>query len=266
MNDNHFPRGRSTSGDSFRTDSFRTDSFRTDSFDAPAPITPAPPTELSDPMLLSPGTAQELLRGASWQRYAVVGDSIALGIGDPSPGYAPTGWADRVATALRGANPGMRYLNTGRKGATTAEVRAEQLAPVMEFEPDLVHIICGGNDLFVAEPDVDGLRANLDTLFAALAATGAQLCTFTVADVWETERMAAMAPMRDRMAALNAIIGDVASTYDALLVDFWRHPLRLRPDLMSADLIHFASSGHAVVATEMIRALSTLIQSTPATH
>lgn len=266
MNDNDFPLARSASVDSLDTSSFGAGSFDTDSSDGAGLITREPPTELSDPMLLAPGEARQLLRGASWQRFAVIGDSIALGIGDPSPGYEPTGWADRVANALRGANPGMRYLNTGRKGATTAQVRDEQLARVVEFEPDLVHIVCGGNDLFVAEPDFDALRANLDTMFAALAATGAQVCTFTVADIWETESMAALAPMRDRMAALNAMVRDAASTYDALLVDFWTHPLRLRPDLMSADLIHFATSGHAVVATEMIRALSTLIRPTPATH
>lgn len=229
--------------------------------DAAAPrITP---TESTDPMLLDSGTARELVRGARWRRYAVVGDSIAQGVGDPSPGYLPTGWADRVVTALRTAEPELRYLNTGRMGATTAQVVEHQLPRVLEFEPDLVHIICGGNDMFLPEPDLDALRANLDALFAPLASTGAQLCTFTVADVWEIERMAAMAPVRARMAELNAIIRDVAAGYDALLVDFWAHPLRLRPELMSSDLIHFTTSGHAVVATEMIRALSTLIPRTP---
>ncbi|NUS91686.1 MAG: SGNH/GDSL hydrolase family protein, partial [Nocardia sp.] len=54
----------------------------------------------------------------------------------------------------------------------------------------------------------------------------------------------------------NGIVGALAARYDAVFVDFWEHPLRLRPDLMSADLIHFTTSGHAVVATEMIRALA----------
>ncbi|WP_083883807.1 SGNH/GDSL hydrolase family protein [Nocardia higoensis] len=263
MNDSHFPFAHATDAGSLRAGPIDT---LAGSADATALAADAPLTEDSDPMLLAPGASGELLRGAPWQRYAVIGDSIAKGIGDPSPGYQPIGWAERVATALRGANPGLHYLNTGRMGATTAQVRDEQLSRALEFEPDLVHVICGGNDLFVADPDLDALRANLGALFAPLAATGAQLCTFTVADVWETERMAAMAPMRDRMAALNAIISDVAARYDALLVDFWTHPLRLRPDLMSADLIHFTSSGHAVVATEMIRALSALIPPGPATR
>ncbi|MEU4314548.1 SGNH/GDSL hydrolase family protein [Nocardia sp. NPDC024068] len=213
-------------------------------------------TELDDPLLISPATARELLAAAPWRRYAVLGDSIAQGIGDPSPGYRETGWAQRVAEALADTGPGVEYLNTGRIGATSGQVIEEQLARVLEFGPDLVHVSCGGNDLFGPGGDAGRLRENLETVFAALAGIGAQLCTFTVADVWDAERMAPMRPMRDRMAELNTIVRELAQRYDAVTVDFWDHPVRHRPDLMSADLIHFTTSGHAVVATEMIRALS----------
>lgn len=216
-------------------------------------------TEANDPMLLSNTAALELLADAPWQRYAVLGDSIAHGVGDPSPGYDTAGWADRVAAALTAANPALAYLNTGRIGATSAQVRADQLPQVLEFAPDLVHISCGGNDLFTPGGNLDELRANLDALFGALARSGAQVSTFTLADVWEVERMAPMRPMRERMSMLNDIIRELAARYDAVLVEFWDHPLRLRPDLMSADLIHFTMSGHAVVATEMVRALHGLL-------
>lgn len=213
-------------------------------------------TEADDPMLLSPDAAHTLLRDVPWRRFAVLGDSIAQGVGDPSPGYEAMGWADRLAAVLRAVRPGLAYLNTGRIGATTTQVRDEQLQRVLDFEPDLVHVSCGGNDLFLPGGDVDEMRANLDGLFAAVSRGGAQVSTFTLADVWDVERMAPMRPMRERMAVLNDIIREVADRYDAVLVDFWEHPLRLRPQLMSADLIHFTTSGHAVVATEMVRALS----------
>ncbi|GGK99626.1 SGNH/GDSL hydrolase family protein [Nocardia jinanensis] len=216
-------------------------------------------TESDDPMLIDPDTARALLGGAPWRRYAVLGDSIAQGVGDASAGYRDIGWSDRVAEVLTAANPGVSYLNTGRIGATSGQMLDEQLDRVLEFRPDLVHLSCGGNDLFHQGGDTDRLRANLETAFAALAAIGAQLCTFTVADVWDTGRMAPMRPMRGRMAELNEIVRALAARYDTVLVDFWEHPLRLRPDLMSADLIHFTTSGHAVVATEMIRALATRI-------
>ncbi|MFI2473266.1 SGNH/GDSL hydrolase family protein [Nocardia xishanensis] len=216
-------------------------------------------TEADDPMLLAPDAARELLADAPWRRFAVLGDSIARGVGDPSPGYETTGWADRLAALLTSVRPGLAYLNTGRVGATTAQVRDEQLQQVLEFEPDLVHVSCGGNDLFLPGADVDQVRANLDELFAAVSRGGAQVMTFTVADVWQAEHMAPMRPMRERMAVLNDIVRDLAHRYDAVLVDFWDHPLRLRPQVMSADLLHFTTSGHAVVATEMVRALSARI-------
>ncbi|WP_433680050.1 SGNH/GDSL hydrolase family protein [Nocardia sp. CA-119907] len=213
-------------------------------------------TEANDPMLLSTAAARDLLADAPWQRYAVLGDSIAQGVGDPSPGYDTVAWADRVAAVLTATNPELAYLNTGRIGATSGQVLADQLPLVLEFAPDLVHLSCGGNDLFVPGGSLDELRANLDALFAALARSGAQISTFTLADVWEVERMAPMRPMRERMSALNDIVRELAARYDAILVEFWDHPLRLRPEVMSKDLVHFAMSGHAVVATEMVRALA----------
>ncbi|UAK32606.1 SGNH/GDSL hydrolase family protein [Nocardia asteroides] len=213
-------------------------------------------TEANDPLLLPLAEQRRLLADAPWQRYAVLGDSIAQGVGDPSPGYDPRGWADRVAAVLAEARPGLAYLNTGRIGATSDQVLAEQLPAVLEFRPDLVHLTCGGNDLFLAGGDLTQLRTNLDTLFGTLARTGAQVVTFTLADVWEVERMAPMRPMRDRMAALNDLVRELAARYDALLLELWDHPLRLREDLMSADLIHFSMSGHAVLASDMVRMLA----------
>ncbi|MEU6189717.1 SGNH/GDSL hydrolase family protein [Nocardia sp. NPDC047038] len=213
-------------------------------------------TEENDPLLLPPAEQRRLLADAPWQRYAVLGDSIAQGVGDPSPGYEFAGWADRVAAVLTSVRPDLAYLNTGRIGATSAQVIAEQLPSVLEFRPDLVHLSCGGNDLFLPGGDLAELRSNLDTLFGTLARTGARIVTFTLADVWEIERMAPMRPMRDRMAALNDLVRELAARYDALLLELWDHPLRLRPDLMSADLIHFSMSGHAVLASDMVRTLA----------
>ncbi|MEV6225174.1 SGNH/GDSL hydrolase family protein [Nocardia fluminea] len=217
------------------------------------------PAEADDPLVLAPERTAALLAGAPWQRFAVLGDSIAAGTGDPSPGYAPTGWADRVAAALITVNPALAYRNTGRIGATSDQVLDRQLTETVEFAPDLVHLSCGGNDLFTAGGDVDRLHRNLSTILTALAATGAQLSMFTVADVWSGERMAPMRAMRPQMIALNEVVRAVATEFGAVLTEFWNHPLRSRPELMSADLIHFTTSGHAVVASEVVRSLATLI-------
>ncbi|MFD8099569.1 SGNH/GDSL hydrolase family protein [Nocardia fluminea] len=220
------------------------------------------PAEADDPLVLAPERTAALLTGAPWQRFAVLGDSIAAGTGDPSPGYAPTGWADRVAAALTAVNPALTYRNTGRIGATSDQVIDRQLTETVEFAPDLVHLSCGGNDLFTAGGDIDRLHRNLSAILTALAATGAQLSMFTVADVWSVERMAPMRAMRPQMIALNEVVRAVAAEFGAVLTEFWNHPLRSRPELMSADLIHFTTSGHAVVASEVVRSLASLIDRT----
>ncbi|MFD4460209.1 SGNH/GDSL hydrolase family protein [Nocardia sp. NPDC058480] len=215
--------------------------------------------EADDPLVLAPEQTAALLAGAPWQRFAVLGDSIAAGTGDRSPGYAPTGWADRVAADLAAVNPTLTYRNTGRIGATSGQVIDRQLSDILDFAPDLVHVSCGGNDLFTAGGDVDQLHENLSTILTALAATGAQLSIFTMADVWEVERMAPMRGMRPRMIALNEVLRSLATDFEAVLTELWNHPLRSRPELMSADLIHFTTSGHAVVASEVVRSLAPLI-------
>ncbi|MFD4180871.1 SGNH/GDSL hydrolase family protein [Rhodococcus sp. NPDC058514] len=209
-------------------------------------------SEATDPMCLDPTEARSLLIDVPWSRYAVMGDSIAEGIGDPSPGYANTPWADRVAAVMKSTQPDPAYLNTGRMGATSAQVLDEQLQTVLDFGPDLVHITFGANDLWMPNADTDAMARNLETAFAAVHRSGAQISTLALADVFVGRRMQ---PMRERITHLNDVTRTLAARYDAILVDMWEHPLRLRPDLMSADRIHFAMTGHAVLATEMIRAL-----------
>ncbi|NUS42250.1 MAG: SGNH/GDSL hydrolase family protein [Mycobacteriaceae bacterium] len=211
-------------------------------------------SEATDPLCLDAEQARDLLAGVPWRRFASVGDSIAVGIGDARPGYAPHGWPDRCAAALAAAHPQAAYLNTGVVGATTEQVLADQLDHVLGFRPDLVNVVCGANDLWLAGADLDSTAARLEQIFATVAGSGAQLSTFTLADVFVTD---SLRTVRDAIAGLNDVIRALALRYDAVFVDFWQHPLRTRPDLVSADGIHFAAAGHAVVAAELIRAWST---------
>ena len=64
------------------------------------------------PVLPGSGRGRVILAGARWRRLAVLGDSIAAGVGDPVDGYQDRAWADRLAAAL-----GVIHLNTGRAGA-----------------------------------------------------------------------------------------------------------------------------------------------------
>lgn len=217
-------------------------------------------TEADDPMLLSADAARDLLAEVPWRRFAVIGDSTAAGTGDPAPGYETRSWPDRLARALRSAHPDLEYLNTGVMGATIPQVRHAQLRRVREFAPDLVHISCGGNDLFQPDADPAQVERDLDELCAALAADGAQLSLFTLADAF-TDRLL---PLRPRFVAFAELTRRVAHRHNAILTEFWEHPARLRADWLAADRIHLTMAGQAVVATELVKSLARHAHSAPA--
>ncbi|WP_332909572.1 SGNH/GDSL hydrolase family protein [Nocardia yamanashiensis] len=217
-----------------------------------APASAGALTEADDPMLLDDLTAAALLQYVPWRRFAVIGDSTAAGTGDSWPGYRDIPWADRVAHALATAHPGSAYLNTGQVGALIAEVRAGQLDALRDFAPDLVHISCGGNDLFRRDADLAQVERELDELCTLAASTGARLSMFTLADALRG-KFIAFRPLFEGFAEL---VRRVAARHDAILTEFWAHPGAQRPDWLSADQIHLTMAGHAVVATEIIKSLA----------
>jgi lysophospholipase L1-like esterase len=209
--------------------------------------------EESDPFCLSSAASAELLADAPWRRFATVGDSLSAGTGDPSPGYATLGWADRVADILRRVHPDLGYLNIAEIGATTAKTLETQADRMIEFGPDLIHVPSGANDLFRPEPDFADIEQTLRRLFELAAGTGAQLTTFTLGRAFVVPKYQ---DWQDRVRAVNAITRTLAGDYDAVLIDMWDHPINSRPDLLSADRIHFSMSGQAVMASEIVKGLA----------
>ncbi len=209
--------------------------------------------EETDPFCLSASSAAQLLTNAPWRRYAVIGDSLSAGTGDPSPGYANLGWPDRVADALRRVQPDLAYLNTATIGATTAQTIAAQADQMTAFGPDLLHLPSGANDLFHRTPDFAAIEQTLRRLYALAASTGAQLTTFTLGRAFVMPRIP---DWPDRVRAVNDLTRKLAGQYDAVVVDMGDHPINSRPNLLSPDRIHFATSGQAVMAAEVIKSLA----------
>ncbi|MEV8311922.1 SGNH/GDSL hydrolase family protein [Streptomyces flavidovirens] len=186
----------------------------------------------------------------------MIGDSLSAGTGDPSPGYAALGWADRVADILRRTHPDLAYLNTSEIGATTARALATQAGRMVAHDPDLVHVPCGANDLFHPQPDFAEIERALRHVFELAAGTGAELTAFTLGRSFVVPRFP---DWPDRVRRLNAITRQLAADHDAVLVDMWDHPVNSRPNLLSADRIHFSTSGQAVLATEIVKALAAVL-------
>src|ERR687893_1940351 len=103
-----------------------------------------PEAELRDPDVLTDEEADRLLEGAPWRRLVVVGDSVAKGIGDESPGYRKLRWGARVAAALDRARPGLEYVILGIPDLTAAEIVDTQLEQAEALKADLYGYVGGG--------------------------------------------------------------------------------------------------------------------------
>lgn len=213
-------------------------------------------TESTDPYCVSDETAAAILVGAPWRRFASMGDSLSAGTSDPSPGYRTLPWPERVRGVLELVNPGLAYLNTGEIGATTRRIIASQTEAIVEFGPDLLHLPSGANDIFHPDPSFERIEDNLRELYAIASSTGAALTVFTLVRRFVVPQIPDFA---DRVERINAITRRLAIEHGAVLVETWNHPINDRPDLLSADQIHLASAGQAVLATEVVRALASAL-------
>lgn len=218
------------------------------------------PTSVEDPFLLPAGEVDRLLADAPWRRFAVLGDSLAEGLGEPVEGYPDESWVDQLAAALRRARPELTVLNLGRRDARCAQVLDEQLRPALDFAPDLASVVCGGNDMLAADFDPDAVEAALDALVAPLRAGGAEVFLFSLQDLSAVWPDLAGTPLPARTAELNARTYAVAERHGALVVDMARHPARAERGMFSADRMHASRRGHAVLAGAAAAALGTRLR------
>lgn len=209
-----------------------------------------------------------LLSGAPWRRFAVIGDSIAEGLGEEAPGYGPEPWAERIAGALRANDPDAHYVNFGRRYLRAAEIRATQVEPALAFEPDLVAVISGGNDVLdPAFSDRNALAAELEATIAPFVDAGALVLTFGLLDITRAIRMAADfgEHVGSRLALLAEVSRDLADRLGTVHVDLAAIPASADPSIYSSDRMHVNTRGHAVVAGETARALAREIAATAPT-
>lgn len=214
-------------------------------------------TEETDPYCLTTTAAAQLLAEAPWRRFVVIGDSLAAGTGDPSPGYEPGPWSARVAAALTHVHPDLAHTNLARVGATTRDTLDEQLERALDLRPDLIHVSSGANDIWRRTPCFHTVALDLRRLFERAASSGALVMTFTLGRAFVVPTIT---DFTRRVQILNAIIRSLAREYGAAVIDMWDHPIMGRPDLLSADRIHFAASGQAVLASEVVRGLARVLE------
>jgi lysophospholipase L1-like esterase len=211
---------------------------------------------MADPYLLADGEAARLLAGHPWQRFAVLGDSIAEGIGEALAGYPDLPWTQLIASALAVHRPQLVYLNLGKRDTRAAQVVHTQLGKGTEFAPDLTLIACGGYDVLQPAFSPSSVESALDTLVRAFRRIGSDVITVSMFDgsynplVPQQHRRT----LQVRLHELSRITREVAEKLGTIHVDLLDHPAA-RENIYSSDGRHGNRRGHAIAAAQTIRRL-----------
>jgi len=215
-------------------------------------------TLTADPYCLTDEAAARLLATAPWRRLAVIGDSIAAGVGDDVPGFPSGGWAATLARVLGRVHPDFAYLNLGERDRYAAEVRERQLPAALAFGPDLAFVAAGGNDLLRRRFDADVMAGEIDAMVGALREQGSTVATFAFMDIARSDIDLGEggAQLGERLRTYGRVVGEVARRHGGIHVVMTEHPAAAEASTYSADLLHLSARGHAVVAAETMRQLA----------
>jgi lysophospholipase L1-like esterase len=172
-----------------------------------------------------------------------MGDSFTTGIDlEVEP------WSDELAGWL----PGARYVSLARPGSRSEEVKAEQLSPALLERPDLVSVICGGNDVITTtRPDLDAFARTFDELLGALRAGLPEATVFTA--TYPHVAAEGLGPrtrrrIADGLDAVNDEVRSAARRHGVTCFDLAAHPERGNPELFAPDGFHPSPTGHRKAA------------------
>jgi lysophospholipase L1-like esterase len=191
-------------------------------------------------------------------RLVAIGDSTVEGLEDPGPDGVYIGWADRFAAHLNVIHPGLLYANLAVRGQTSREVRETQLKPALALEPDFAVVVAGVNDILRPKLDRQGLREDLFAMHAELAASSAQVLTFTMPDMARVAPLAVV--LRRRLQYLNSLTMQCRERYGSVVVDLASVPAASHPALWHTDRLHGNTEGHRRIAAALAEAVGYDVQ------
>lgn len=194
----------------------------------------------------------------TFTRYVALGDSLTEGLCDTLPGQTDgwLGWADRLAGILDGdarlAGTSLEFANLAVRGRRIADVVDAQIPHALEFGPDLVSVMIGGNDLMSPAADPDALATRLEGGIRALRASGT---TVLLANIFDPQFAFFLKPFRGRAAVFNANIWSIARDQRATVLDVWGVREFRDPAMWASDRVHLSARGHRLLAAHAAHTL-----------
>lgn len=185
---------------------------------------------------------------AVYLRFAALGDSVTVGIGDPVPG-GWRGWSRLLAESL-GTAYDVSYCNTAVSGSTVTSVLTDQLDDAVDHRPDVASLVVGLNDTMRSTWDPLRLRDELMTCAEALHATGALLLTARFHDHGAVFGLPGVLrrPLHARVEAVNAAYDEVHARFGGIRLDLAAHPASADRAYWSVDRLHPSELGHRALA------------------
>jgi lysophospholipase L1-like esterase len=182
------------------------------------------------------------------RRLAVLGDSTAVGLGDPVAGRGWRGVGPFVARALGVAPDG--YLNTAFTGARMRCVARDQLPAAAAHRPDVALVIVGMNDTLRSDFDAAAMAADLEHIVTTLRARGTVVVPVRFHDHGKVFRLPG--PLRRALTArvgeLNSAIDSVVRRYGVPCLDLATMPGAYDLSSWSVDRLHPSELGHRMLA------------------
>src|SRR5438552_11940360 len=139
--------------------------------------------------------------------YVALGASDAVGVGARDP--TTEGWVPRLGATL---GPNVRVVNLGVSGSTLSQALAEQLAPALDAQPDVVTVWLAVNDLNARVP-LERYSGDLDTLLSQLSTTHARVLVGNVPDLGRLAvyRGVDPAPLQAEVDRWNQVIANTTA-------------------------------------------------------
>jgi lysophospholipase L1-like esterase len=191
----------------------------------------------------------QVAREAPVMRFAALGDSVTLGIGDQMPQGGWRGWAALLAGSLAPPDQ-VELCNLARSGALIRDVASEQLPLALSVRPALASVLVGVNDTLRGKFDPAAIAADLESTVAALQHAGTMVLTASLPDPGLLLRIPASMrrPLARRAHQINAVLGQLAVRYDLVHVDLAARPEIYDKRMWGVDRLHPSERGHRLLA------------------
>jgi lysophospholipase L1-like esterase len=181
-------------------------------------------------------------------RVIAMGDSSVFGVGDhgdaiPSVG---AGWAGRLSHDLKAA----RFINVAKNGSRARHLLKYQLSAAEAFNPDLVLICIGTNDVLRGDFSPSEIKESMSRVVDQLGNSNAVIVLLGLPNPMRT----APGPkslkkiLSARVAIINKIYSEIADGNQIYFIPTWDSKIAHEKKLWHIDRMHPSALGHQHIA------------------